>query len=127
MRRRTPLLLVTVLWLASQIAVLGLSPFAECCDGGVLGSLTCCEGMAPGDMCPMHRDSASTSADADAPAMQCVCHVSNAALAATVLLGHGLLPPVFILPYAPVAGALNVTDIAAQTLRAPADTPPPRA
>jgi hypothetical protein len=126
MRRRTPLLLVTVLWLSSQIAVLGFAPFAACCEGALAGGPACCEGMAPGDMCPMHRAGTSTS-DSDVPAMQCVCRVSNAALAATVLLGHGLLPPVFVLPYAPVAGALNITDIAAQTLPAPAETPPPRA
>jgi hypothetical protein len=57
--------------------------------------------------------------------MRCQCRISDATLAALVI-GTGLLPPSFVLPYDPVAADAPVSGPGARRLTLLPDTPPPR-
>jgi hypothetical protein len=72
-----------------------------------------------------HNAASSRSADPSAPTMHCSCRVSDVALGA-ILIGNGVLPPAFVLPYEPAfTRVLALDDDAAAHAPLP-DTPPPR-
>ena len=130
--RRWRLTLVTVVWLAAQMAAFTAPMVAACTDhdhGAVSDGHPCCDGMAPGAICPMHQHAAGAATAAspadDTTGMRCVCHVSDQALAS--LLSHGILPPDFVLPFTLETATVKVPDVGRSTHAAYPDTPPPQA
>jgi hypothetical protein len=131
MRRRLKLTIVTLVWLTSQFAMFAAPAMATCVDHDHRGGAhACCEGMEPGQVCPMHPQTASPDAGAaprDAfPTMRCVCHASDAGLAA-MLGATAILPPTFVLPFTPRISLITIADVARCLQSSPAETPPPRA
>ena len=132
--RRWRLTVVTVVWLAAQMAAFTAPMAAACTDhdhGAVSDGHPCCDGMPPGAICPMHQHAAADGADAatpapadEAPGMRCVCHVSAEALA--TLLSHGILPPNFLLPYTLETASVKVADVRRFPHALYPDTPPPQ-
>ena len=152
MRRRAHLAVVAAVWLASQVAAFTATSLRACCehdDAARADRHSCCAGMKPGDACPMHRPGRAAGADrtsrqpashqhggdtsaeashgsSDVPALQCACCASNTDLA-TLLFGHGILPPEFVLPYAPMTERIAAADGGAHVRAGRPDLPPPRA
>jgi hypothetical protein len=151
MRRRAHLTVIAAVWLASQVAVFTATSLRACCDHDNVARAdrhACCAGMQPGDACPMHRPGRAegagrasspppshqhgdTSAEAphgssDMPALECACCAANTDLA-TLLFGHGILPPQFLLPYVPMTERIAAADGGAHVRAGRPDLPPPRA
>jgi hypothetical protein len=54
---RRHLTAIGVAWLVFQAGVLAVSPFVSCCaaQANAVEDDKCCEGLAPGQMCPLHK------------------------------------------------------------------------
>jgi len=56
---RRHLTAIGVTWLVFQAGVLAVSPFVSCCAAGAqtaaLDDDECCQGLAPGQICPLHK------------------------------------------------------------------------
>jgi hypothetical protein len=54
---RRHLTAIGVAWLVFQAGVLAVSPFVSCCaaQANAVEEDECCEGLAPGQMCPLHK------------------------------------------------------------------------
>ena len=56
---RRHLTAIGVVWLSFQAGVLALSPLASCCAAATHDSAAdddeCCQGLAPGQICPLHK------------------------------------------------------------------------
>jgi hypothetical protein len=152
MRSPGRLAATAICWLVCQLAALALAPFGLCCDHGhetAAAAAHACAGMASDHVCPLHRpargatghshhaaghgshrggdDMAAPAPPAgDAPAMSCVCRVSDAGLA-SILVGQSVLPPSFVLPFEPTSSDIASADPRAATYAAPMDPRPPRA
>src|SRR5438105_5067766 len=81
---------VIVLWLVSQVAGIAAAPVGFCCRGvqTAMDDDTCCPGLLPGQICPMHH----TKEDGKRTCkMRGGCAASDAALLA-LAGGVGVLP-----------------------------------
>jgi hypothetical protein len=136
------------IWLVGQLAMLAASPLVLAC-GHAAAMLAdaededaCCKGLAPGQMCPMHKHRAhshhsqagsvaasSSSSDAsrnDACRLRSTCDPLDLAIE-SLLPGSGLLPQM-----ASVADDLTVRSISTHLVTQPLtrtiapDLPPPR-
>lgn len=130
---------IGLMWLLFQAATLAMAPYASCCDPAAQAAVDedeCCKGMAPGQMCPLHKHrqhqsqngngSSSHQQPADRCALRDTCAPGQQSLM-TFGFGFAVLP-------APVS--LNVTfvpaavpafqGIPASQFRS-LDLPPPRA
>jgi hypothetical protein len=133
-RRRARL--VACFWLLCQVGGSAAAPFAVCRDhdhAAGPNAHVCHAGATPGEMCPMHRRGGHAAHHArhappaqDAPTLRCVCRVSDAALAA-LLLGQGIIPAGFVLPFEPLSDVVAPFEWAPSAYTSPTDTPPPRA
>jgi hypothetical protein len=68
---------IGMVWLVFQAGVLAVSPFAECCatmsqTAGVDDD-ECCKGMAPGQICPLHKHRQAPPKDTHQDAAQGGC------------------------------------------------------
>ncbi|HKC54951.1 MAG TPA: hypothetical protein VKC35_02470, partial [Vicinamibacterales bacterium] len=54
---RRHLTAIGIAWLVFQASVLAVSPFVSCCaaQANAVEDDKCCEGLAPGQMCPLHK------------------------------------------------------------------------
>jgi hypothetical protein len=133
MRHRLKLTIVTLVWLSSQMAAFLAPTMATCVDHDHAargGAHVCCEGMEPGQVCPMHPHSIRAGDDVppgdDRPAMRCVCHASDAGLA-TLLGATAILPLDFVLPFTPRTSAVTIVEMGRRPHSPTAEIPPPRA
>lgn len=112
-------------WLLCQIANVAAAPLTFCCQSvaGAADEDTCCPGLLPGQVCPMHhpKDGGRTCE------MRNACARADAALVA-LAGGVGVLPPATV-----VASPFDSGDLPHASLR-PAirrsrrpESPPPRA
>jgi hypothetical protein len=131
---RRYLLLVASLLLSFQAGVLAISPFVDCCTTAASQASQdedeCCQGMAPGQMCPLHKHRQppkQTHHDdgRSGPALRCGCGTGEPALA-SLMFGLGIIP-------APAASAVVLISAPAPfTVTYPIDhprslePPPPR-
>jgi hypothetical protein len=132
MRRGRHLTAVTVLWLVCQACAFAAMPFAACRSHDHSADIVSDPSQASGVPCPMHHHDgghshASHPADApdDGPSFRCQCRISDSTLAA-LIIGSGMLPPAFVLPFEPLAEAVSIRPSAGGTRSAFPDTPPPR-
>ena len=56
---RRHLTAIGITWLVFEAGVLAVSPFVSCCAAGsqtaALDDDECCQGLAPGQICPLHK------------------------------------------------------------------------
>ena len=81
-------------WLTCQIAGIAAAPITFCCKDVPTSANEdeCCEGLMPGQYCPMHHKQAEQAADEAACKLRNACPPADAALVA-LAGGVGLLPP----------------------------------
>jgi len=62
---RRHLTAIGVIWLVFQAGVLAVSPFVSCCaaQANAVEDDDCCKGLAPGQMCPLHKHRHAPSND----------------------------------------------------------------
>jgi hypothetical protein len=130
---------IGLVWLVCQSTALAMSPYAICCMPATQAAVdddACCKGMAPGEMCPLHkhgqqqkdnRDHDQSSDDAsNSCAVRDACPPVQQAL---ILVGFapGILPE-------PVSVHVNLVSIRVPAQRVISvsqsrslDPPPPRA
>lgn len=125
---------LATLMLLGQLVVFGSLPAALCCaaeePSAALHVLAdrdanepCCPGMAPGQMCPMHRAQARKTTDG--PRMRCAMD-SSASLPLLGLLGV-LNAPEIATGESVASGAVSSHAFAALTIDITPISPPPRA
>lgn len=135
-RRR--LACVAALWLCCQLALVAAPLALDCCSPTSAAAVeddACCKGMAPGQMCPMHKHRSGTGHGSNQQthgsraktdcAMKGTCLPSDAALL-SLSTGAGLLPSTFTLQDQPLTSPVPELLIAAQTHVEWPDSPPPR-
>jgi hypothetical protein len=114
---------IAIAWLVGQMAGMAAAPFAFCCEQQSFDGLPeCCQGVGPGQTCPMHH----TRRDDTTCKMRNACVRGDSAL---ISLGGGLgvVPPPTIGVIAFVPGERALALIASAIQRAaPPDSPPPR-
>ena len=140
---------IAAIWLIFQMTVLAVSPFALTCrmSAGVTADADedeCCKGLAPGQMCPLHKHRAharhhsqsSHASTASAPGhdsrdaacrLRSTCDPIDLAID-SALSGSGLLPQVASIADDPIVRAMatpGVTQAPTRTLSP--NLPPPRA
>jgi hypothetical protein len=114
-------------WLMCQVVGIAAAPIAFCCKDvpAATAEQDCCEGLQPGQYCPMHHKTAAGAKDECK--MRSACAPADAMLVA-LAGGTGLLEPTTAVVNSFVPGefvpALAPTFIA-RTI--PPDPPPPRA
>jgi len=109
------------IWLACQLLAIA-SPLTLLSDNFGIDQATCCPGIGPGQVCPMHHHSA---ADRKTCKMESACAHHDAAL--LTILAVGVLPPAPA-PAVAVSDAAAPFASAASTLARAAtpDVPPPQ-
>ncbi len=135
-RRRVSL--VALVWLLSHVATLGVSFAGLCCTmpstvTAVEDEDACCQGLAPGQICPLHKHG-SHQAKPPAPSSpkpgDCVMRsgCDSAAMTLPALtLGLGLLPQVATVSDQTIVTVVTV-EVAPPIARSVLpDLPPPRA
>ncbi len=135
-RRRVSL--VALVWLLSHVATIGVSFAGLCCapapaavsDGD---EDACCAGLAPGQMCPLHKHGSHESnrrvpppPGPDSCAMRSGCDSSAITLTA-VTLGLGLLPEVTVVSAEAGVLIVSLTTTSPLARSILPDLPPPRA
>jgi hypothetical protein len=122
-RRRLPWLICT--WLTFQIAGVAAAPIMFCCKDVPTAEdeETCCAGLAPGQLCPMHHKTAGKSE----------CKMRNACAPADAMLvalagGVGVLPRATTIVNAFDPGDVVVPSVPTAIARSSSpESPPPRA
>jgi hypothetical protein len=133
---RKHLPLVASIWLLFQGGVLALSPFIECGVSSASQAVTdedeCCKGMAPGQICPLHKhqrapkNDTRRNAGTNGPVVGCGCRTLDPALA-SLAVGLGE-PPSSVSSFVSVFSHPVDGDTFHPLERIPTiDTPPPRA
>ena len=118
---------IVSIWLASQVAGVVAAPLAFCCRPAVqMADDDCCQGVAPGQMCPMHHARAGDRKESTCK-MRDACGRADAGLIS--LAGVvGLLPPVTAsVRRFEVRGIVGVSPRPTVSRTLPPDSPPPRA
>jgi hypothetical protein len=118
---------IVSLWLASQVAGLVAAPLAFCCRPVVqMGDDDCCQGVAPGQLCPMHHARAGAKNEPTCK-MRDACGRADAGLLSLAGI-VGLLPPATpaVRPFE-VRDVLGASSRPAVSRTLPPDSPPPRA
>jgi len=126
---------VAAAWLVFQVSVLAVSPFAVCCSVASQAAVDddeCCKGMAPGQICPLHKhrhtppNSAGHQDGAGGAVLRCGCGSMDPALI-SLTFGLGILSP-------PISSAVtfvssSVPQPTVHSVHQPRslDPPPPRA
>jgi hypothetical protein len=133
---RRHLTAVGITWLLFQATSLAVSPFITCCTvvstQAAVDDDDCCKGMAPGQMCPLHRHRQAPKDDAQrdqAPsdcAMRSGCGQQTPALIA-LGFGLGIVPDAISLDVIPVSISASVQHRAVLSRSSSFDPPPPRA
>ena len=124
-RRRLPWLVCA--WLTCQVAGIAAAPIAFCCKdvAAATDEQDCCEGLQPGQYCPMHHKTAG--GDKNECKMRSACAPVDVMLV-TLAGGTGLLERTTTVVNSFVPGefvaALAPTSIGRTV---PPDPPPPRA
>jgi hypothetical protein len=132
---RRHLVAIGVAWLVFQAGVLAVSPFLSCCAAAsqtaTVDDDKCCEGMAPGQICPLHKHRQAPPTHTHHDDAQGDCAISGGCgtiAPALISLGFGLgvLDPPASLVVTPVSNP--VPEFAASTLdyAGALDPPPPR-
>jgi len=112
-------------WLICQIAGVAASPFAACCDVAASSEdeTTCCPGLLPGQVCPMHH----SREDNRICKMRSACGRTDPALF-SLSGGLGLLPQQTSSVIAFDPGHLLNAPVTLELVRAERpESPPPRA
>jgi len=114
-------------WLMCQVAGIAAAPIAFCCKDlpAATDEQDCCEGLQPGQYCPMHHKTAGggkneckmRSACAPADAMLVALAGGTGLVERTTSVVSSFAPGEFLAPLAPTSIARTV----------PPDPPPPRA
>jgi hypothetical protein len=108
-------------WLACQMIAVA-SPLALSCDGFGIDHLTCCPGIGPGQICPMHHKSTS---DRTTCRMENPCGHHDTML--LTMIAVGILPPASIAivssPFHTWLGSMAESTLG-RAVRP--DSPPPR-
>jgi hypothetical protein len=129
---RANLRAVVAAMLLGQLAGFALLPAALCCTRETSGSgiqvsaherKPCCPGMAPGQVCPMHR--AESQKQQNGPRLRCAPD-SGSPLALIGLLGILSAPPTADADVAP-AGVVSISAFDRPTGEITVHSPPPRA
>ena len=137
-RVRRHLTVVAIAWLLFQAGGYALSPLVDCCARPIQAAGEdavedddCCKGMAPGQMCPLHRHRQPTH-DTDrhdqAPAgcaMSSSCSPVDSALL-SLSFGLGILAPSVSSAVSAVSVSVDVPPVSVRGLASSLDPPPPR-
>jgi hypothetical protein len=112
---------ISCAWIALQVMAVA-SPLALSCDAFGIDQLTCCPGIGPGQVCPMHH---KTAGDRGTCKMESTCAHHDTAL--LTLMAVGILPPSSV---AISSSSLNArVGVVNESMRSRAfvpDLPPPR-
>jgi hypothetical protein len=131
---RRHLTAVGITWLLFQAASIAVSPFIPCCavtSQAAVDDDDCCKGMAPGQMCPLHRHRQAPKDDAhhdQAPsdcAMRSGCGQETPALSA-LGFGLGIVPEAISLDVIPVSISEQASHSGVLSRASSLDPPPPR-
>jgi hypothetical protein len=132
---RRHLTAVGIAWLLFQAVALAFPSLASCCvtaSQAAVDDDVCCKGMAPGQMCPLHKHRQAPKDSAhhdDAPAgyaMRSGCAPVDPSLI-SLAFGLGILPPPVSLDVIPVSISVPSGRVAAVHQARALDPPPPRA
>ncbi|MEQ1759941.1 MAG: hypothetical protein ABL986_16620 [Vicinamibacterales bacterium] len=134
-RRRISL--VALVWLLAHVSTLALSFVGLCCIPpsavAAVEEDLCCKGLAPGQMCPMHKHRAGqshgstpASPGTDGFALRSGCDMATASLAA-MMLDISLLPDVVAVSDVAVATVVTLAPIRSVARSIPPAIRPPRA
>ena len=136
-RRR--LSVVALLWLLAHVSTVALSLTGVCCNVGseatVADEDVCCQGLAPGQICPLHKHSSGhhqpSSRSAPAPSSPDGCRMQAGCDSMTVMLNAlsldlGLLPETSVAADLPAADQVNAPGVHPPTRTTIPDLPPPR-
>ncbi len=128
---------VGALWLCCQFAFVVSASAFDCRVPSSVAAMeddACCEGMAPGQMCPMHKHRpgaghGSKQQTSPSPA-KTDCTMKDACLPSDALLSlstsEGLVPTTVTIQDQPLTSPLLELLVAAQTHVEWPDSPPPR-
>jgi hypothetical protein len=108
-------------WIACQLAAIA-APIALACDAFGIDQVSCCPGIGPGQICPMHHKTASSRSTCR---LESACGHHDTML--LTMIGVGILPPAAAsIASSPIAN--RVDTLAASTLSRASvpDLPPPR-
>ena len=134
-RLRRHLSAVGMMWLLFQVTSFAISPFVSCCavaSQAAIDDDVCCKGLAPGQMCPLHKHRQTPK---DAPhhdgapsrcAMRNGCAPVDPALIAFAF-GLGILPEPVSLDVIAVSIPVPAGHAAVIYRTRSLDPPPPRA
>ncbi len=134
-RLRRHLSAVGMMWLLFQVTSFAVSPFVSCCvpaSHAALDDDACCKGLAPGQMCPLHKHRQApkqTDHHDEAPsrcAMRSGCAQVDPALIAFAF-GLGILPEPVSLDVIAVSIPVPTGHTTAIHRSGSLDPPPPRA
>jgi hypothetical protein len=131
---RRHLTAVGMTWLLFQAAVLAVSPFAACCATASQAAVDddeCCKGLAPGQMCPLHKHRPAAPRDthrdeAGGCAMRSGCAPVDPALI-SLGFGLGILAAPVSLDVIQLSIPVPAGDVTAVHRARTLDPPPPRA
>lgn len=131
-RRHLPL--VASIWLVFQAGVIAATPFIDCCASAAQSATEeddCCKGLAPGQMCPLHKhrhapQSDTQHQDQSGPAIRCGCTVLDPAFV-SLTFGLGEPPSSVSCFVTVVSDPVRVATLHPRDLDHPVETPPPRA
>jgi len=125
---------IGIVWLAFQAGVLAVSPFVSCCastsqDGE--DEDDCCKGMAPGQICPLHKHRHAPRPDphSDHSSSRCAltsgCTTPDPALL-SLSFGIGVIPVPVSLVVTSVSNPVPAFVAHIVTRSHSLDPPPPR-
>ena len=132
---RRHLTAIGVAWLVFQAGVLAVSPFVSCCaaQANAVEEDQCCEGLAPGQMCPLHKHRhAPKPAPASHDGAQNECAISGGCgtmdpALISLNFGLGVLDAPASLVVIPVSNPVPEFAVCALDCARALDPPPPRA
>jgi len=133
---RRHLVAIGVTWLVFQAAVLAVSPFISCCAAAsqtvAADDDQCCDGMAPGQICPLHKHRHAPKpapASHDGARNECAisggCGTMDPALL-SLNFGLGVLDAPASFVVTPVSNAVPEFAACAVDCARALDPPPPR-
>lgn len=136
-RIRRHLTAIGVTWLVFQAGVLAVSPLIDCCatsaQTGAADDEECCKGMAPGQICPLHKHkhghAPPKDTHADAAQSQCAIRGGCGPIDAALLslgLGLGVLEPPVSFSVIRVSNPVRQFDARTVDCARTLDPPPPR-
>jgi hypothetical protein len=108
-------------WIACQL-VAAAAPLTLFSDSFGIDQASCCPGVGPGQICPMHHKTAN---DRSTCRMESACAHHDAALLTTLATG-ALPPPPLALPSFSVFSSVDPVAASAVVRTAVPDAPPPQ-